>query len=292
MPLVLKDRVKETSTTAGTGALTLAGAVAGYQSFSVIGDGNTTYYTIVDPTANTWEVGIGTYTASGTSLSRDTILESSSGGSAVSFASNAKDVFVTYPAERAVATDFAQTLTNKTINGADNTLSVRLANDVTGTLPAANGGTGITSLGTGVATFLGTPSSANLASAVTDETGSGALVFGTSPTVSGPTINAGYTEQVYAIPSSTTPALSPTNGTVQTWTLTGSSTPTAGTWAEGQSITLMVDDGSAFTITWSSVAVTWKTNGGVAPTLNTTGYTGITLWKVGATIFGARIGDA
>jgi hypothetical protein len=259
MPLVLKDRVKETSTTAGTGALTLAGAVAGYQAFSVIGNGNTTYYTIVDPTANTWEVGIGTYTASGTSLSRDTILESSSGGSAVSFASNAKDVFVTYPAERAVATDFAQTLTNKTINLANNTL---------------------------VAT------SAQIASAVTDETGSGALVFGTSPTVSGPTINAGYTEQVYAIPSSTTPALSPTNGTVQTWTLTGSSTPTAGTWNTGQSITLMVDDGSAFTITWSSVAVTWKTNGGVAPTLNTTGYTGITLWKVGATIFGARIGDA
>lgn len=148
MPLVLKDRVKETSTTAGTGALTLAGAVAGYQSFSVIGNGNTTYYTIVDSTADTWEVGIGTYTASGTSLSRDTILESSSGGSAVSFASNAKDVFVTYPAERAVATDFAQTLTNKTINGADNTLSVRLANDVTGTLPTANGGTGLSTLGT------------------------------------------------------------------------------------------------------------------------------------------------
>jgi hypothetical protein len=223
MALVLKDRVKETSTTAGTGTLTLAGAVAGYQSFSVIGDANTTYYTIVDPTANTWEVGIGTYTSSGTTLSRDTILESSSGGSAVSFASNAKDVFVTYPAERAVATDLTQTLTNKTL--------------------------------------------------------SGALLYD------------GYTEEVFAV-SGTTPALSPTNGTVQTWTLTGSSTPTAGTWAEGQSITLMVDDGSAFSITWSSVAVTWKTNGGVAPTLNTTGYTGITLWKVGTTIFGARIGDA
>jgi len=103
MALVLKDRVKETSTTAGTGTLTLAGAVAGYQSFSVVGDGNTTYYTIVDSTANTWEVGIGTYTANGTLLSRDTILESSSGGNAVSFAANVKDVFVTYPAERAAA---------------------------------------------------------------------------------------------------------------------------------------------------------------------------------------------
>jgi len=77
----------------------------------------------------------------------------------------------------------AQTLTNKTISGASNTLTVRLANDVTGTLPVANGGTGITALGTGVATFLGTPSAANLAAAVTDETGSGALVFATSPTL-------------------------------------------------------------------------------------------------------------
>jgi hypothetical protein len=82
----------------------------------------------------------------------------------------------------------SETLTNKTINGANNTLTVRLANDVSGTLPVANGGTGITSLGTGVATFLGTPSSANLASAITDETGSGSLVFATSPTLVTPNL--------------------------------------------------------------------------------------------------------
>jgi hypothetical protein len=170
--------------------------------------------------------------------------------------------------------------------------SINLATQVTGTLAVANGGTGITSFGAGIATFLGTPSSANLASAVTDETGSGALVFGTSPTVSGPTINDGYTEEVYAIPSSTTPALSPTNGSIQTWTLTGNSTPTAGTWAAGQSLTLMIDDGTAYTITWSSVAVTWKTDNGNAPTLNTSGFTVIQLWKVGSTIYGARVGNA
>jgi len=83
--------------------------------------------------------------------------------------------------------DISQTLTNKTIDGASNTISnINLASQVTGTLPVANGGTGITSLGTGVATFLGTPSSSNLAAAVTDETGSGALVFGTSPTLATP----------------------------------------------------------------------------------------------------------
>ena len=81
------------------------------------------------------------------------------------------------------------TLTNKTISGANNTITnVSLATGVTGTLPAANGGTGITSLGSGVATFLGTPSSANLAAAVTDETGSGALVFATSPTLVTPVL--------------------------------------------------------------------------------------------------------
>ena len=79
---------------------------------------------------------------------------------------------------------FTQTLTNKTINGSSNTITnVSLTSGVTGTLPVGNGGTGITSLGTGVATWLGTPSSANLAAAITDETGTGALMFGTAPTV-------------------------------------------------------------------------------------------------------------
>ena len=176
-------------------------------------------------------------------------------------------------------------------NATPSASTVNLATGVTGTLPVANGGTGITSFGSGVATFLGTPSSANLAAAVTGETGTGALVFGTAPTLSGPTFNDGYTEEVFAV-TGTTPALSPTNGSIQTWTLSANSTPTAGTWAAGQSITLMVDDGTAYSITWSSLAVTWETNGGSAPTLSTTGFTTIQLWKVSTTIYGARVGDA
>lgn len=100
MAFVVADRVKETTTTGGTGTVTLAGAVAGFQSFSAIGNANSTYYTITDGTNNTWEVGIGTYTSSGTTLSRDTVLASSSGGSLVNFAAIQKDVFVTYPAGR------------------------------------------------------------------------------------------------------------------------------------------------------------------------------------------------
>ena len=105
MALVVKDRVRETSTSTGTGDLALNGAVQAFQDFTAIGDGNTTYYTIVDATTGEWEVGIGTYTATGTTLSRDTILESSAGGTAVNFTANVKDVFVTYPAERSVYID-------------------------------------------------------------------------------------------------------------------------------------------------------------------------------------------
>jgi hypothetical protein len=107
MPLVVKDRVQETSTTTGTGTFTLAGAVSGFQSFSAIGNGNTTYYAIV--LGSEWEVGLGTYTSSGTTLSRDTILESSNGGTAVNFSAGTKNVFVTYPAEEAVYQDATNT---------------------------------------------------------------------------------------------------------------------------------------------------------------------------------------
>jgi hypothetical protein len=99
MALVLKDRVKEGTTTSGTGTVVLNGAATGYQSFAVIGNANTTYYTIAG--GSDWEVGIGTYYSGNTSLSRDTILASSNANAAVVL-SGSYDVFVTYPAEEAV----------------------------------------------------------------------------------------------------------------------------------------------------------------------------------------------
>lgn len=102
MALVIADRVKVTSTTTGTGTFTLGSAVTGFQDFGVIGDANTTYYTITANGGSDWEVGIGTYTAAGTTLSRDTILSSSNSGLAVDFAAGTKDVFVTYPSNRSV----------------------------------------------------------------------------------------------------------------------------------------------------------------------------------------------
>lgn len=129
MALVLADRVRETTAVAGTGTATLLGAVTGYQSFAVVGDGNTTYYTISGQGTNEWEVGIGTYTASGTTLARTTVLSSSNAGSLVSFSAGTKDVFVTYPSERAVW-----------VNGTD----IVAANSAT--LPVAQGGTGASTI--------------------------------------------------------------------------------------------------------------------------------------------------
>lgn len=102
MAIVLKDRVKETASAPGTGTITLAGAAAGFQAFSAIGNGNVTYFAIVDPTSGAWEVNYGTYTSSGTTLSRNaTPLSSSAAGALVNFTGTV-DVFCTYPSEKAI----------------------------------------------------------------------------------------------------------------------------------------------------------------------------------------------
>ena len=103
MALVLADRVKESTSTIGTGPYALAGAENGFQTFAVIGDGNTTYYSCTDGSA--WEVGIGTYASSGTTLARTVILKSSNGNAAVSWGVGGKLIFVTQPSEKAVYLD-------------------------------------------------------------------------------------------------------------------------------------------------------------------------------------------
>ena len=140
MALVLDDRVQETTTTTGTGTVTLAGASLGYQSFAAIGNGNTTYYCITDGT--NWETGLGTYTSSGTTLARTTVIESSNSNSLVNFPAGSKNVFVTYPASEAVLLTGTQTLTNKT-----------LTSPVVGGTPT---GVGVLTSGTAVASTSGT----------------------------------------------------------------------------------------------------------------------------------------
>jgi hypothetical protein len=135
MALVLADRVQDVTTTTGTGTITLANTPpTGFQSFAVIGNGNTTYYTIYG--GNNWEVGIGTYTSIGTTLSRDTVLASSNSGSLVSFGSGDKAVFVTYPAEKSVNEDAAGNVNiSVTGNAATATRATNLAAGAAGSVP-------------------------------------------------------------------------------------------------------------------------------------------------------------
>jgi len=102
MAIVVKDRVQQTSTTTGTSDFVLSGSVSGFQSFAAIGNTNITYYAAVDPNTGDWEVGLGTYSTTGPTLTRTTIYESSSAGSKISFGAGAKNVFCVYPAERAI----------------------------------------------------------------------------------------------------------------------------------------------------------------------------------------------
>lgn len=119
MAFVIKDRVFEYTTTTGAGTLTLGGTKSGYQQFAVVGDGNTTYYTIVAENGD-WESGIGTYTSSGTTLARTTVLASSNSNDLVNFAAGIKEVFSSQPAGRAVAAD---TLATSTSLGTSNLLA-------------------------------------------------------------------------------------------------------------------------------------------------------------------------
>ena len=107
MALVINDRVKETSTTTGTGTFSLAGAATGFETFVAgIATGNTTYYTIFNQGTTEWEVGLGTVTdAAPDTLARTTVITSSNGDAAVDFAAGTKDVFCTLPASKAVYLD-------------------------------------------------------------------------------------------------------------------------------------------------------------------------------------------
>ena len=121
MALVLKDRVKETTTTTGTGTYTLAGAVTGFEAFSQVGNGNTTYYCCTDGTD--FEIGIGTYASSGTTLARTTILQSSNSDNAVNWSAGTRTIFCTLPAEKMIFND-----ANNVIQGfTDNSLAFAIA---------------------------------------------------------------------------------------------------------------------------------------------------------------------
>jgi hypothetical protein len=193
MAFVLKDRVKETTTTTGTGAVSLDGEAGGFQDFSsAIGNTNTTYYAIVHQSLDEWEVGIGTYGSASNNLTRTTLLSSST-GSAVNFSAGTKDVFVTLPASQTIHTSASPSFENVSISG---TLTVGGITSIGGSLVGTSATfadkvsvsalavTGITSIGGSLvgtsATFNNHVSSSTLA--VTGITSIGGSLVGTSAT--------------------------------------------------------------------------------------------------------------
>ena len=235
--------------------------------------------------------------------------------------SQLKDGGKALPAGAIVGTTDAQTITGKTISYADNTLTGVQPTIVSGTHVRTVAGKSIVGAGNvdlvradvGLGNVDNTSDSAKPIStatqaalngkanvshthAIADVTGLQAALdaklAATGGAASGLVLNDGYTEEVFAITDGSTVNLSPNNGSIQTWTLGANRTPGQTSWSSGQSITLLIDDGSARTINWGTLAVAWQTDGGTAPALKTSGYTVVVLWKVGSTIYGARVGDA
>jgi hypothetical protein len=159
--------------------------------------------------------------------------------------------------------------------------SVTLTN-ATG-LPIA---TGVSGLGTGVATFLATPSSANLISAVSDETGTGVLVFNSAPALTNPTVTS-YTETVYALAGTD---IDPANGTIQTKTLAANTTFTE-SLANGQSVVLMLNP-VTYTVTWPTMTWINTLGTGNSPTLEASSTNVVIVWQVGGTVYGNWAGSA
>lgn len=135
MALVLADRVQQTGTANTTVSFTLSGSVTGYQSFSVIGNTNTTYYSATDSSGN-WEVGLGTYSTTGPTLTRTTIFSSSNSGSAVTF-SGTVNVFVTFPSEIVSTSPVTVTTSTYTVGTTDVWIINNYAGTMTVTLPTA-----------------------------------------------------------------------------------------------------------------------------------------------------------
>jgi len=203
MAFIVQDRVQETSTSVGTGTITLAGAVTGYQSFAVIGNGNTTYYTIADQSGSNWEVGVGTYYSANVSLARTTILSSSNANAVVTFGAGTKSVFVTYPAEQAIfadpsnlttVTNFASAnvaITGGTISGVTyaglGTMSLQEANAVAITGGTISG-TGITS--SNVTITGGTINNVSLTNVTYGGLGTMSTQNATTVAITGGTINS------------------------------------------------------------------------------------------------------
>lgn len=291
MALVLKDRVKETTSTTGTGAISLGGAVANFQAFSaVLSDADTTYYAIIDVTNSDYEVGLGTYSSGGNTLARTTILESSNGGSAVSFGAGSKNVFIAYPAEKSVYLDdsnqlvinsTAVTATPAELNLVDGSLGGTIVNSKA-VVYGASGEVNATTLQLAGTSITSTAAEINLLDGVTATTAEinylDVTTLGTSEASKAVTADAngvvtfdnGTISESTAL-SGTTVTINLQDGDNFTHTLSGNTTYTFSNPAASGKVSgftlKVIQDTTARTITWPT-SVDWAA--ATAPTLSAT----------------------
>ena len=279
MALILADRVRETSTTTGSGTLTLAGAVTGYQTFLAgIGNANTCYYAISNPGIAEWEVGIGTYTTAGNTLTRTTVLKSSNANAAVVFTAGSKDVFVTYPAGKSVYLDASGNASGL------GTPAAFIATNVTG-LPIS---TGVSGLGTGVATALavnvGTAGASVVNGGVLGTPSSGTLTNCTFPTLNQNTSGTAAGLSVTLVATS--------GGTGQSTVTTGDLLygSAANTWSKLADVATgnaLISGGVGVAPSWGKVGLTTHISG-TLPVAN--GGTNITAYTIGDIIYASTAG--
>ena len=183
MALTIADRVRETTTTEGTGTITLGGAVGNFETFTAnLSDGDTTYYAIVDANNSDFEVGLGTFTASGTTLARTTVIASSNSNSAVDLSSGSKDVFITLPASKMIFQDASGNVTipgDLTVSGDD----ITMGTNTSGNLLIADG-TNFNSIAVGSLSEISTVANDDVFLAV-DTSGGGLKKITRSTVVSG-----------------------------------------------------------------------------------------------------------
>jgi hypothetical protein len=267
MALVVYDRVQESTTTAGTGSVTLDGAVAGFQSFATVGNGNTTFYCIVDTQVGAWEVGVGTYSTTGPTLARTTILSNSAGNTSpitLSSSANTKSVFVTYPSEKSVNLDASGNVTPL------GTITSGVWNGTT--IPVAYGGTGVVSSSGANSVVLRDAdqniqvNSVNQALAVTTSSGGSTNITLASPHFQ---ILIGTATQTYVMPDATTVPTGASwifdNDSTQNLTVVNNASATIDVVPPGGYSTVFLEENSTVAGIWGRFGmmpneVNWGTN--------------------------------
>jgi hypothetical protein len=272
-----------TGTVTSSGSLTLGGTLSGVSLTTQVtgtlpiangGSGQTTAQTAMNAFAGA--VTSGSYLrGNGTNVLMSTI----QAGDVPTLNQNTTGSAATLTTARTFQTNLAST-SSASFNG-----SANVTPGVTGTLPVGNGGSGVTTI-TGVIKGNGA-SAFSAATAGTDF-----VAPGTATTFTAQQTFKEVKDTVHTITDGAGFEIDPANGSIQVVTLGASRTPAATNFEAGQVVLLGIDDGTAYTITWTTVAVTWVKAGGTAsaPTLATSGYTWVLLWKVGSTIYGTEVG--